>query len=277
MIITPKLVGILNVTPNSFSGDGLLACPQSPIEALDALFQSGADYLDIGAEATSPGSDAITPEVEQQRLSGFLQGIQALPVDLRAKLMCDTRHASTAKKAAQAGFGCINDVSGGRADAEMFSFIADSGLQYVMMYAKNESGRADLLDNQVGVFQKICDFFDERLNVAFSMGIQPEQIILDPGMGAFISVHPEDSLEIIMRLGELKKRYQRPFYVCVSRKGFLAKLSSAAQVPQHRLGASLALALELAKQGVDYLRVHDVLDTRQFFDVQQVFGNIPLK
>lgn len=278
MFITPKLVGILNITPDSFSGDGLLSFPESQgVEAIQRCFELGADYIDIGAEATSPGSDAMTAEAEQQRLLALFQSVQSLPVVARAKLMCDTRHAETAKKAAKAGFGFINDVSGGRADLEMLPFIASSGLQYVMMYAKNESGRADLLDNQAQVFQKIDDFFDAQLNAALSVGIKLEQIILDPGMGAFVSVHPEDSLEIIARLGELKKRYQRPFFVGVSRKGFLAKLCRGAQAPQQRLGASLALAVELAKQGADYLRIHDIRETGQFFEVQRAFRDYTLK
>lgn len=270
MLSAPKLVGILNITPDSFSGDGLLDLEKlHGMSELQACFQAGADYIDIGAEATSPGSTPISADVEQERLSALIDAFHELSVHDRRRLMCDTRHAQTAQWVAKAGFGCINDVSGGRADPKMLPFIAESGLQYVMMYAKNDSGRADLLDNQQNIFQKLCDFFDEQINVALSFGVQRKQLILDPGMGAFISVHPEDSLEIIARLPELKARYQQPLFVGVSRKGFLAKLSPFARNASQRLGASLALAAEAAARGADYLRVHDVRDTRQFFDVQR--------
>ena len=269
----PKLVGVLNITPNSFSQDGLSSMGDW-LPLLKERFSSGADYVDIGAEATSPGSEPITSEEELQRLAPIFKTISTqISVEEQACFSCDTRKAVVAEQAIQAGFGMINDVSGGRADPNMFPLIANSQANYVLMYAKNASGFADLLDNQDKVFEQLCAFWDTQINKAYQAGIRVSQLILDPGMSTFISVRPEDSIEIISRLSELKSRYQLPLFIGVSRKSFLGKLSAYAPDAKERLGASLAAAYVAAQNGADYLRVHDIRATRQFFDVLGAMQN----
>ena len=257
----PKIVGILNVTPDSFSGDGVLNI-QNLEQQIQTMIEQGADVIDVGAESTAPGSQKITVEDELERLEKVFQ-----IVTNKAQFSIDTVNAQTAAAAIDAGFVMVNDVSGGRADADMFFVIAERGVQYVMMYCKNESGRADLEDNQQNVFQNIVDFFDEQTEKAFAAGIKKEQLILDPGMGAFISTKAEDSVEVLNQILELKKRYGLPVYIGASRKGFLSQLATYDFGAKKRTGSSLAVALYAAQQGADFIRVHDVLETRQMLEV----------
>jgi dihydropteroate synthase len=261
----PKIVGIANITPDSFSGDGLLSkrsSVESVQEYLHQMFDAGADIIDIGAESTAPGSSKITQEEELQRLYPIFKTSSEFK-----NLALDTTNAKTAKEAIAKGFCMINDVSGGRKDSAMFSLIAETGVKYVMMYCKNDTGRADLEDNQDSVYKKIIQFFDERIEAAYKSGIKKEQLILDPGMGAFISSKAEDSLEVLKKIPDLKKRYNLPIYIGVSRKGFLATLTKNDSGPRSRIAPSLSAGLYAAMQGADYLRVHDVLETRQVLDI----------
>ncbi len=269
-IKTPALVGILNVTPDSFSREGCLA-EYDWGELVQQAWAAGADYLDIGAEATSPGSQPLGPEVEQARLEPVWAELKKLPIAQKSRLSCDTRHASTAVRAIQTGVTWINDVSGGRADPHMWPTIAEYGVRYVMMYARCPSGRADLRplsqrEYAQSMLGRIQDFFDAQLPLAYRAGIRAEQLILDPGMGAFISPEAADSVALLQQLSVLKARYQLPLYVGVSRKGFLSRITSFAPEPNARLGASLAAAWWAVQQGVDYVRIHDIRDTRQFFE-----------
>lgn len=259
----PKIVGIANITPDSFSGDGILSKSLPNIQKqLTQMLDNGADIIDIGAESTAPGSSAITQEEELERLRPIFEMSPQF-----TNLALDTTNSKTAKEAIQKGFCMINDVSGGRKDSEMFPLVAETGVQYVMMYCKNSSGRADLEDDQQSVYKKIIQFFDQQIEQAYKSGIKKEQLILDPGMGAFISAKAEDSLEVLKKIPELKKRYQLPLYIGVSRKGFLAKLTKYDSGISSRLASSLAAGFYAAIQGADYLRVHDVLETREFFEV----------
>eukprot|EP01060_Flectonema_neradi_P017567 TRINITY_DN24431_c0_g1_i1.p1 TRINITY_DN24431_c0_g1~~TRINITY_DN24431_c0_g1_i1.p1 ORF type:complete len:311 (+),score=69.77 TRINITY_DN24431_c0_g1_i1:65-934(+) len=277
-----KIVAVCNITPNSFSGDGWLVDANEYQraklsiefqESLTGLVKQGADVVDVGAESTAPGSESVSVEEEQRRLSMVLQTIKVLKSDVQlpCEFSVDTVNASTAKLAVEHGFTIVNDVSGGRNDTNMFKVIADNpSIKYIMMYCKNASGRADTLDNQSDVLDKIYKFFDSQVELALSQGVRKEQLVLDPGMGAFISAKAEDSLEVLRKLPEFRARYQMPVLVGASRKGFLTKLSRYDFGAKSRIGLSMAAALFAVEQGADYLRVHDVLATRQFLDARKV-------
>ena len=282
MDLSSKLVGVCNITPDSFSGDGWLADANEYQrakleielqESLTSLVKQGAEVVDIGAESTSPGSESVTEEEEHRRMSMVLKIIKNLTTDLSipCEFSVDTINVSTAKLAVEHGFTIVNDVSGGRNDKHMFRFIAENpSIKYILMYCKNASGRADLIDNQNDVLDKIYGFFDTQVNLAMSQGVKKEQLVLDPGMGAFISTKAEVSLEVLRKLPDLRARYQMPVLVGASRKGFLSTLSRYDFGAKSRIGLSMAAALFAAEQGADYIRVHDVLATRQFLDARKV-------
>eukprot|EP01064_Diplonema_japonicum_P010992 TRINITY_DN1824_c5_g1_i1.p1 TRINITY_DN1824_c5_g1~~TRINITY_DN1824_c5_g1_i1.p1 ORF type:complete len:302 (+),score=54.61 TRINITY_DN1824_c5_g1_i1:43-906(+) len=281
-----KIMGVCNVTPDSFSGDGWLDTANEYQQTmasnvvrkeLASLIEQGANLVDVGAESTAPGSEPITIEEEMRRLTVVMEAIRGI-LDSQpgvAEFSVDTVNARTAEYAVQHGFTIVNDVSGGRNDPEMFKFIASKpSIKFVLMYCKNASGRADLKDDQKDVFQKIMEFFEERVATALDSGVQKSQIILDPGMGAFISAKPQDSIEVLKRLPEFRTRFDLPILLGASRKGFLTSLIKKDFGAKNRLGSSLAVALYAAQQGVNYLRVHDVLHTAQFLEANTSLLNL---
>jgi dihydropteroate synthase len=265
--MTVQLVGVLNLTPDSFSGDGLLGQPKFCLrDKIDQALKEGADWLDFGAQSTAPNATLQSEETELLRLQPLWDFIQDQGCSANY-FSIDTFYHQVAAKAIAQGFGMINDVSGGRSDPRILSLIAaHPQVKYVMMYCKNASGFADLKDDQDNPLQKVIDFFDEQLNIAYQVGIKTSQLILDPGMGAFVSVKWEDSLHILQQIPALKKRYGLPIYIGASRKGYLGKMTRY-DLDKMRLGASLAAALYASEMGAEFLRVHDVLPTKQLLEV----------
>ena len=266
---SPSIVGVVNITPDSFSGDGIYSNNKSSYSEsslsknIHKLIINGANIIDIGAESSSPNSTPISISEEQVRLQEVFNFTKK---NNDITFSIDTTHSQIAKVAIKNGFSIINDVSGGRVDNNMYSLIASSEVKYVMMYCKNSTGRADSLNNQKDVYNKILQFFDERLKIAFKNGIKKNQIIIDPGMGAFISSTPSDSIEVLKKIPELKERYGLPIFLGASRKGFLSSLTSSDTGPTSRLIPSIAFALKAYLLGVDYIRVHDVLETVQLIE-----------
>ena len=262
MIKIPKIVGILNLSPDSFSEDS----KNNNFEDYIYKWQeAGVDVIDIGAESTAPGVLSISQKTEEQRLKKIFSFLKNK--NFFTKFSIDTKNAKTAINAIKNGCTMVNDVSGGRNDPEMFKVIAKHNVQYVLMYCKNSSGHADLKKNQGNVLEKIFKFFDRQIDQAKKVGIVKEKIILDPGMGAFISPNWRDSVLVLKNITAIKKRYNLPIFIGTSRKGFLSKLVKKDFGPQKRLGASLSTALLAAKYDVDYIRVHDVIETKHFFEV----------
>eukprot|EP01063_Lacrimia_lanifica_P016238 TRINITY_DN22841_c0_g1_i1.p1 TRINITY_DN22841_c0_g1~~TRINITY_DN22841_c0_g1_i1.p1 ORF type:complete len:316 (+),score=128.77 TRINITY_DN22841_c0_g1_i1:71-949(+) len=285
----PKLMAVCNLTPDSFSGDGWVEKESgneyqavqrgNELESeLSNLIEIGADVVDVGAESTAPGSSGISQEEEMVRLSLVLDTVKRLKerYEARVDFSIDTINAATAEAAIRNGFTIVNDVSGGRNDARMFDVIASNpSIKYVMMFCKNSSGRADALPNApdtAPVLARLYAFFDAQVAAAKARGIGHGQLVLDPGMGAFVSSDPHDSLTIMRHIPELKARYNTPVLVGASRKGFLKALVGRDFGPKNRLGSSVAAALFCAEQGADYLRVHDVLATKQFFEAHTMLS-----
>ena len=222
-VMAVRIMGVCNVTPDSFSGDGWMSEGNSyqqlargnelQMQLLN-MIEQGADIVDVGGESTAPGSQPITQEVEMRRLRFVLESVKGLletRPSVEAKFSIDTVNSATAQEAIQHGFTYINDVSGGRHDEKMFDLLAaNPSVNYVMMYCKNASGRADDADNQTEVQAKIYSFFDKQVDAALAKGVQRTQLILDPGMGSFISMDPKDSVNAIRAVPEMKKRYQVP-------------------------------------------------------------------
>jgi dihydropteroate synthase len=264
MYIHSKIVWVLNLAPDSFS-DGKIYNREQCIEKINYLINSWSDIIDIGAESTAPWSQPISLDEELWRLEVFFGVIENFSDTI---FSLDTMKAWVAKKGIEKWVKIINDVSGGRFDEDMFSLISQNPeIKYVFMYAKNESWRPDLKENknQEHILEIVMKFFEERILKAEKMGIRKEQIILDPWMGAFISTDYTDSVKILQNLQVIKDRFNLPLFVWTSRKWFLGKLALD-NWAQDRLGSSLASSIFACFQGVDFIRVHDVRETKQFID-----------
>lgn len=242
-------VGVLNITPNSFSDGGRFK-EQGGVEdvvlvALEML-EDGAEVLDIGGESTGPGSTDVSVEEELARVIPVIERIRAAAPD--AILSIDTWKSEVAEATLKAGVNWVNDVTAGRGDERIFEVAARHGAPMVLMYSKQNTPRTDReMVHYDDVMKTVKDFLLERVVAARAAGVK--EIIVDPGMGAFVSGEPAYSFEILERIEELRE-LGCPILVGTSRKGFLG---------EDRLGMTLWTTLQLSGK-VDYLRVHDVCE-----------------
>ena len=254
-----KIMGILNITPDSFSGDGLMTSSKNVLTRhLQKMIVEGADIIDIGARSTAPGAKKISEKAEIGRLKTFCEYISLADFP-KTIFSVDTMSAAIAEKGISCGVQIINDVSGGRNDSDMFNVIANSQIKYIMMYCKNTDGYADTNPVSYDVYKKIIEFFDDNIKKALKTGIRKEQLLLDPGMGAFISSDFLDSVKVLQKIPDLKKRYQLPICIGSSRKGFLANLIGNNFNMKDRLIPTVITSLFSVIQGAEYVRVHDIL------------------
>lgn len=258
-----KLVGICNLSPESFSdGENTKIALRTRIEQMIA---DGADIIDLWAVSTAPDAPIITEEEELARLQEAFSLIAQFPHTI---FSLDTTRASVARRGIAHGITMINDVSWWRADLTMYPLITETGVDYVLMYCKNASWKADkeVISYPNGIVSHVTEFFRTQIDVALQAGMRREQIILDPGMGAFVSQDPMDSIHLLQSISEIKKIFDLPIYVCTSRKGFLGKLSHD-HWPTDRVGSSLASSRYAIQQWADYIRIHDVRWMRQMVEM----------
>ena len=250
----PKIVGIVNVTPDSFSDGGAYYDAEDACVQVQRLWEQGADMVDIGAESTRPGSTALVPEQERARLQPALEYVAQHAAPRLASVSIDTRHSSTARWALQRyGVGWINDVSG-CADAPMQAVLAEhTACRLVLTHALSVPADPSVVLQDADVIGALQATFAERIRALERAGIARERIVLDPGIGfGKTSAQSWQILRGIERLHTLGC----PLYVGHSRKSFLQACTASA--PAERDGATLALSLTLAARGVHYLRVHNV-------------------
>lgn len=259
---TPLIMGILNVTPDSFSDGGKFATAEKAVTHAKAMIAAGADIIDIGAESSGPDSKHVSESEEWKRLKEILPALQKAAIPFSV----DTYKSNIAAQAIAHGASIINDVTGLRGDEQMADVIAAHPEAHIcIMYSKNKNARTTFDDyEEDDVVQKIYSFFAERIDYATSKGIHREQIILDPGMGAFLSSDPQKSFEVIAKLSEFKKLHL-PLLIGPSRKSYLRVVSDP-ENPKNRLIASVTAALLCAQNGADIVRVHDVTETREVFE-----------
>ncbi len=249
----PLLMGIVNVTPDSFSGDGRLA--DAAVQSADRLVAEGADWLDIGAESTRPNATPLTPDAEWQRLRPVLQAISVLAWRKRVRISIDTRHAATAAQALALGVEVINDV-GGLADPQMLALLASARCDVVVMHALSVPVDPAL------TLPPGCDVLATLLNWKQTMqmraeraGLDPARLIHDPGIG-FGKTAPQ-SLMLLHGAAALVASSGR-WLVGHSRKSFLKLFTDADADSSARDDLTLALSAQLAAAGVQVLRVHAV-------------------
>lgn len=245
-----KILGILNITSDSFSDGGKYLEPGAAIFHARAMAQSGADIIDIGAASSHPDAQAVAPDVEIARLA-------AVVPELKAKgliLSIDTFAAQVQRWALAQDVDYLNDIHG-FPDASLYPLLAQSRAKLIVMHMVQERGVAARTEvPSAEIFDRVTGFFDTRIQALMKAGIAPDRLILDPGMGQFLGTDPENSWIILRRLPDLKARYGLPLLISLSRKGFLRRLVN--RPPLESGAASLAAELFAQAQGVDMIRTH---------------------
>jgi dihydropteroate synthase len=262
-------MGIVNVTPDSFSDGGSFLEADAAISHSCALVAEGADILDVGGESTRPGAEPVGADEELRRVLPVLEGIGAAGLDVQVSI--DTSKAPVARAAIAAGAGIVNDVSALRADPAMVEVIAGSGVECCLMHMLGEPRTMQRGVGGVGgprykdVVDEVKAFLEERLGFAVAAGVREERIMLDPGIG--FGKTTAHNLELLERLEELRT-LGRPLVVGTSRKSFLGRIAAAATGAAEPLPASRRLPGTIAtnvlafERGASVFRVHDVAPVR---------------
>jgi dihydropteroate synthase len=245
----PAVMGVLNVTPDSFSDGGRFVAPERALAQARRMIAEGADIIDVGAESTRPyGSQAISADEELQRL----QPILAEVVSLGAPVSIDSMKSSVVAWALDAGAAIANDVWGLQRDPEIAPLLAARHSPVIVMHNRND------VDADIDIMTDIAAFFTRSLEIAGKAGISPDNIVLDPGIG--FGKTPEQSMTALARLDELRA-FGLPLLVGASRKRFIS--SVVPSEPHQRLGGSIAAHLIAARSGARIIRTHDVAETLQ--------------
>ncbi len=248
----PSVMGILNVTPDSFSDGGLYVEPARAVERARRLVSDGAALVDVGGESTRPGAHAVTVEEELARVEPVLEGLHGLPVSI------DTSKAEVARHALELGAELVNDVTALRGDPNLAGVVADGGAFVCLMHMQGEPRTMQVAPHYDDVVSEVLAFLEERLAFAVENGIAEERICVDPGIG--FGKTPDQNLELLRRLDELTS-LGRPVLVGVSRKSTLGRLLGDAGATQGSLAASLAGAVAAFGRGASMIRAHDVRET----------------
>jgi dihydropteroate synthase len=249
------IMGVVNVTPDSFSDGGLYADPERAIAHALALAEEGADIIDIGGESTRPGAAPVPVEVELERVIPVIKGLSK---EVKLPISIDTYKAAVAEAALEAGAAMVNDISALRFDPRMSEVLRGCEAPVVLMHMQGEPRTMQENPRYDDVVGEVGAFLRERVAAAVEAGIAPERLILDPGIGFGKTV--AHNLEILRRLDELKA-LGRPILIGPSRKSFIGQLSGA-PVGERLPGTIAAVVLGIAR-GADIVRVHDVRAVKQ--------------
>jgi dihydropteroate synthase len=245
----PAVMGVLNVTPDSFSDGGKFAAPERALAQAKRMIAEGADIIDIGAESTRPyGSEPISAEEELKRLQTVLPEVVALGIPVSI----DSMKSAVVAWALDQGALIANDVWGLQRDAGMAHVVAERKAPVIVMHNREAA------DPAIDIMQDIIAFFTRSIEIAAKAGIAVENIVLDPGIG--FGKTPEQSMKALARLAELRV-FGLPILVGASRKRFISTVSPSE--PQQRLGGSIAAHLIAAQGGAKIIRTHDVTETVQ--------------
>jgi dihydropteroate synthase len=243
-------MGVVNVTPDSFSDGGVNFRAEDAIASARQMVEEGAAIVDVGGESTRPGADPVSLDDELARVLPVLEEIAGeLPVSI------DTAKAEVARRALRLGAELVNDVTALRGDPELAGVVADSGVHLCLMHMLGEPRTMQVDPRYDDVVSEVKAFLEERLRVAVEAGIAEERVLLDPGIGFGKTV--EHNFELIRRLDELVS-IGRPIVVGFSRKRSLGRLLGDPDATAGPLSASIAAAVTAYERGATVLRVHDV-------------------
>jgi dihydropteroate synthase len=249
-------MGILNVTPDSFSDGGLFLSPEDALRQAESMVADGAHIIDVGGESTRPGSRSVSGADEIQRV---LPVIEAIAAAFDVPISVDTTRSAVADSAIDAGAEIVNDISGLRFDAEMAEVASRSGAGLVLMHSRGEFATMHSQPPVEDVVSDVIEGLKGSIATARSHGVADEQIAVDPGIG--FGKTAEQNLELLAKLDRIVAEFDRfPVLVGASRKSFLGKLLGDAPVDK-RLGGSLAAAIAAVQRGAKVVRVHDVKET----------------
>jgi dihydropteroate synthase len=247
-------MGVVNVTPDSFSDGGLYLDPEAAVAHGRELIEDGAKILDVGGESTRPGAQPVDEAEELARVVPVVEGLTGLV----AEVSIDTSKAAVAAAALGAGAGIVNDVTALRGDPEMPSVCAERGATVVLMHMLGDPRTMQDDPRYDDVIDDVKAFLAERLEAAVAAGIAEGRVWLDPGIG--FGKTAAHNMELLRRLGELRN-LGRPLVVGTSRKSFIGKVDGSAA--GDRLGGTIASSVIAAAEGAEVLRVHDVAEVRQ--------------
>ena len=266
----PTILGIVNITEDSFSDGGKYARAENAIAHALRLREEGADVIDLGAAASNPAARAVSAGEEMARLRPVIEALQAED----ASVSVDSFASETQRFALAAGADYLNDING-FADADFYPELARGAARLIVMHSVQGRGPATReaaeLDGASIVARGVA-FFEERLAALRRAGVREERLILDPGMGFFLGPESEASLEVLRELGRLRERFSLPVLVSTSRKSFLRVVSGA---PLERVGAA-TLASELFSVvvgGADYVRTHEPRPLREALAVWRALAS----
>jgi dihydropteroate synthase len=254
----PAVMGILNVTPDSFSDGGLHLEVAKAVDRVRQMLEEGAQFIDVGGESTRPGSDPVSVDEELRRI---LPVIEALPSD-ECVISIDTTKPDVAQAALEAGAHVVNDISGGT-DSTLFDLAERHQAGYVMMHAQGSPKTMQDAPAYDDVVSEVLVFFDEQAKCLAERNLP--KVWMDPGIGFGKTL--EHNLALMHNLGDLRDD-RWGILLGASRKSWIDKLCGAPD-SEHRLGGSLAAAIEAARQGAEIIRVHDVRETVQALEVME--------
>jgi dihydropteroate synthase len=249
------IMGILNVTPDSFSDGGQFLDPGAAIEHAKAMVRDGADIIDIGGESSRPGSDPVSVEEEKRRV---LPVIKRLAKELDAPLSIDTYKSEVAREALDAGACLVNDISGLRFSPDMAAIVAERKASVVVMHIKGTPKTMQKAPRYKNVVREVMDQLRAQTAMARKAGVPKDRILVDPGIGFGKTV--DHNCELIAEVGQLRK-LGYPVLIGTSRKTFIGKILGTDV--DDRLEGTLASNIVAVMGGVDFVRVHDVKETKR--------------
>ncbi|SFS14168.1 dihydropteroate synthase [Yoonia litorea] len=261
----PQIMGILNVTPDSFSDGGLFAAPEAAVDHARAMQRDGAAIIDIGGESTRPGAKEVAVNDEIARTAPVIAAIRA---ESHIPISIDTRKGGVGRAAVEAGASLINDVAAFTFDPALLQLAAGHDLPVCIMHAQGTPETMQEDPHYDDVLLDIYDFLEERVTVAEQAGVPRERIIVDPGIGFGKTL--EHNLSILRGIA-IFHGLGCPILLGASRKRFIGTIGGGEDA-QDRLGGSVAVALFGARQGVQILRVHDIFATKQALDLEWAIG-----
>ncbi len=257
----PHVVGVLNVTPDSFSDGGLFADRDAAIERATRMFDEGASILDIGGESTRPGATTVDHGVEADRVVPVIERLRELGVN--ARISIDTRKSEVASRAVSAGANMLNDVSALEHDHRMLDLARRQQLPTCLMHGQGDPATMQDRAHYADTLLDVYDYLEARVTACVEAGLSRDRIIVDPGIG--FGKTGSHNLELIRGIS-LFHGLGCPVMVGVSRKRFIGTFGNEPE-PRKRFPGSIAVGLEAVRQGVQFLRVHDTGETRQAIDL----------
>ncbi len=258
----PALMGILNVTPDSFSNEGEHFQRDVAIEHALLMIEEGADVLDIGGESTRPGADRVPVEEQLNRVIPVIEALDTGPEN-SVPISIDTTSSVVARKAFEAGASIINDVSAGREDEHMFAFAAETGAPYIIMHMQGQPKNMQDAPRYENALEEILSFLLQQASAAEAAGVNRNNILIDPGIG--FGKSKQNNLDLIANLGKFKDTGYGVL-LGASRKRFMGSICDIENYSE-LVGATCATTALAVMAGVDMIRVHDIRENRQALDV----------